>query len=228
MTRRIAVLASGAGSNLQALMTRFGSPASPGVADGVIGLVGSDRESAGALLIARRHEVPAVVLRDPTDGRGILALLEDAGIDLVVLAGYLKRVPDQVTGAFRGRMLNVHPALLPAFGGRGMYGARLHQAVIDAGVRISGVTVHFVDNEYDHGPIIAQWPVPVLPGDTAATLAARVLSVEHRLYPCAVAAVAAGRVTIGPHQRAQGEVLARSFGNNYALVIEEGHPLCAG
>ena len=80
-----------------------------------------------------------------------------------------------------------------------MYGARLHQAVIDAGVRVSGVTVHFVDDEYDQGPIIAQWPVPVLPDDTAVALGARILVVEHRLYPCAVAAVASGRVTIGPH-----------------------------
>jgi phosphoribosylglycinamide formyltransferase-1 len=228
VTCRIAVLASGAGSNLQALLARFGSPTNPGAREGVIAWVGSDRESAGALAIARRYGVTAAVLRDPNDAMAMLELLEDARIDLLVLAGYLKRVPDGVTHALRGRVLNVHPALLPAFGGRGMYGVRLHQAVIDAGMRVTGVTVHFVDEEYDHGPIIAQWPVPVLAGDTATTLAARVLVVEHQLYPCAVSAVAAGRVTIDPAQRAHGQVLARTPGHTYALVSEEGHPICAG
>ena len=228
MTCRIAVLASGAGSNLQALLSRFGAPGTPAAGEGVIAFVGSDRESAGALTIARRHGVARAVLRDPTDGASILASLEHAGIDLLVLAGYLKRVPDAVTRALRGRILNVHPALLPAFGGHGMYGSRLHQAVLDAGVRVSGVTVHFVDEQYDHGPVIAQWPVPVLADDTAAVLAARVLAVEHRLYPCAVAAVAAGEVTLGPppHQRVHGQVLAPPAGYTYALVAEEDHPRC--
>ena len=109
MTSRIAALASGAGSNLQALLSRFGSPANPGAVDGVIALVGSDRESAGALAIAQRNEIPAVILRDTTDGPGILDVLNAARIDLVVLAGYLRRVPDEVTRAFRARMVNVHP-----------------------------------------------------------------------------------------------------------------------
>jgi phosphoribosylglycinamide formyltransferase 1 len=227
VTRRIAVFASGAGSNLQALLSRFGSPASPAASEGVIALVGSDRDSAGALTIAHRHQVPTAALRDPTDGPGILALLEDAGIDLLVLAGYLRRVPDGVTRALAGGVVNVHPALLPAFGGRGMYGNRVHRAVIDAGVRVTGATVHFVDDEYDHGPIIAQWPVPVLAGDTVHDLASRVLAVEHRLYPCAVAAVAAGRVTIGAGRTAQGPVLRATPGRTFALVTEEAHPVCA-
>src|SRR6185436_1036035 len=97
---------------------------------------------------------------------------------------------------FTGRIVNVHPALLPAFGGPGMYGQRVHQAVIESGARVSGVTAHFVDEVYDSGPIIAQWPVPVFPSDDATSLAARVLRVEHLVYPRVVDAVAAGRTTL--------------------------------
>jgi folate-dependent phosphoribosylglycinamide formyltransferase PurN len=100
-------------------------------------------------------------------------------------------------------MLNVHPALLPAFGGAGMYGARVHRAVLASGARVSGPTVHFVDEHYDRGAIVAQWPVPVRSDDTADSLAARVLAAEHRLLPRAVAHLAAGRVRLGPHGRAE-------------------------
>ena len=93
-------------------------------------------------------------------------------------------------------MLNVHPALLPAFGGKGMYGTRVHHAVIASGVRVSGVTVHLVDTQYDHGAIVAQWPVPVFPSDDAGTLAARVLRVEHLLYPRVLDAFASGRLAV--------------------------------
>jgi folate-dependent phosphoribosylglycinamide formyltransferase PurN len=126
----------------------------------------------------------------------ILSLLARSEVDIIALAGYLKPVPAPVTDAFRGRALNVHPALLPAFGGPGMYGQRVHRAVIDAGVRVTGVTVHFIDALYDHGPIIAQWPVHVRSDDSAETLAARVLRVEHTLYPRVVEAVAEGRVQV--------------------------------
>jgi folate-dependent phosphoribosylglycinamide formyltransferase PurN len=135
-------------------------------------------------------------VRDPRDGEAMLALLEAHDVDLVVLAGYLKLVPREVVARFRGRMLNVHPALLPAFGGEGMYGQRVHQAVLDSGARVSGATVHFVDDKYDRGPIVAQWPVPVYATDFAETLAHRVLRVEHLLLPRVVQAVAAGRVTL--------------------------------
>jgi folate-dependent phosphoribosylglycinamide formyltransferase PurN len=104
-------------------------------------------------------------------------------------------------------MLNVHPALLPAFGGAGMYGARVHAAVLAAGARVSGPTVHFVDEQYDRGPIVMQWPVPVRDDDTPDTLAARVLHVEHLLYPRVVDAVAAGRITLGDDNRVRGEIL---------------------
>lgn len=156
----------------------------------------SDNAHADALAKAQERGIARVVLRNPADANDMLETLRAHGIDLIALAGYLKRVPDPVTSAFRGRVVNVHPSLLPAFGGPGMYGTRVHRAVIAAGVRVSGATVHFVDDQYDHGAIIAQNPVPVFPSDNAETLAARVLRTEHGLYPLAVEAVAAGRVTL--------------------------------
>ena len=121
------------------------------------------------------------VLQDPTNADELLTVLADA--DLVVLAGYLKLVPARVVARFRQRTINIHPALLPAFGGPGMYGHRVHQAVIASGATLSGATVHFVDEQFDRGPIIAQRTVPVLPDDTAESLAHRVLAVEHELLP---------------------------------------------
>jgi phosphoribosylglycinamide formyltransferase/phosphoribosylglycinamide formyltransferase-1 len=137
-------------------------------------------------------------------------MLDEHSVDLVSLAGYLRLVPLDVVDRFRGRIVNVHPALLPAFGGTGMFGARVHQAVLDAGATVSGVTVHFVDQAYDRGPVIAQWPVPVLAGDTAASLAARVLRVEHVLYPAAVNAVAAGRIALAADGTVQRIAASRS------------------
>jgi folate-dependent phosphoribosylglycinamide formyltransferase PurN len=125
-------------------------------------------------------------------------LLAAHDVDLVVLAGYMQYVPLEVTRHFLGRMLNVHPALLPTFGGVGMYGPRVHRAVLAAGATTSGPTVHFVDDIYDHGTVIAQWPVPVRLDDDEHTLAARVLRAEHILYPRVIQAVAAGRVRLGP------------------------------
>jgi phosphoribosylglycinamide formyltransferase-1 len=107
-----------------------------------------------------------------------------------VLAGYLKRIPPKVISAYSGRIMNIHPALLPAFGGEGMYGARVHEAVIASGATESGATVHLVDNEYDRGPIVAQWRIRVNRTDTAESLAARVLNIEHVVYPRAVEMVA--------------------------------------
>src|SRR5437762_1593971 len=144
----------------------------------------SSHAAAGALERARRAGVPTTVLADPSDAAQLLASLGDAG--LVVLAGYLKHVPAPVVARFRLRMINIHPALLPAFGGPGMYGRRVHERVLASGAAISGATVHYVDEQYDQGPIIAQWPVPVRSGDTPETLAARVLAVEHRLLPLVV------------------------------------------
>jgi formyltetrahydrofolate-dependent phosphoribosylglycinamide formyltransferase len=175
---RVAVLASGGGTNLQALLDALtGSRAR-------VALVLSDRPDAGALKRARRAGVAAAALRDPADSAELLAALTD--IDLVVLAGYLKLVPPAVVARFRWRMINIHPALLPAFGGPGMYGRRVHEAVLASDADESGATVHYVDEQYDRGPIIAQARVPVRPDDTPETLAARVLEAEHRLLPMVV------------------------------------------
>jgi phosphoribosylglycinamide formyltransferase 1 len=200
----IAVFVSGGGSNLQALFEHFRGTRAAQVAR--IALVVSDNPAAPALDKAVDGGAEPVILSDPGDGSAMLALLTDRRVDLVALAGYLSRVPDDVTRAYHGRLLNVHPSLLPAFGGKGMYGARVHRAVIASGARVSGVTVHFVDDQYDHGPIIAQNPVPVFPSDDAKTLAARVLRAEHALYPLAVEAVAAGRVTLCEQGHVRGTV----------------------
>jgi formyltetrahydrofolate-dependent phosphoribosylglycinamide formyltransferase len=194
---RVAVLASGGGSNLQALLDY--ERAAPGAYETV--LVASDRAAAGALDRAAARGVTTAHLADPSDAGALLALLAVHAAELVVLAGYLRLVPAPVTAAFAGRMLNVHPSLLPAFGGPGMYGRRVHAAVLNAGARVSGVTVHFVDEAYDRGAIAAQWPVPVLPGDTPERLAARVLAAEHALLPRIVAALATGRLALAADGR---------------------------
>jgi folate-dependent phosphoribosylglycinamide formyltransferase PurN len=141
----------------------------------------SSRPDAGALERARAAAVPTSVLVDPCDPAELVSALGDPA--LVVLAGYLKRIPPAAVVRFRLRMINIHPALLPAFGGPGMYGRRVHEAVLASGATVSGATVHFVDERFDRGPIIAQRTVPVLPDDTADTLAQRVLAVEHELLP---------------------------------------------
>jgi formyltetrahydrofolate-dependent phosphoribosylglycinamide formyltransferase len=189
MTMRVAVAVSGRGSNLEALLRALG-PAAPAR----VALVLSDRAEAGALAVAKTYGIDAEVLANPADGADWLERLERHRIDLLVLAGYLKLVPAPVIARYPDRIVNVHPALLPAFGGRGMYGHRVHAAVLASGARESGATVHLVDEAYDRGPILAQGRVPVLPDDTPESLAARVLAVEHRLLPAVVLAAAdAGR-----------------------------------
>ena len=189
MPMHVAVAVSGRGSNLEALLRALGSDGPARVV-----LVLSNRADAPALGRAAGRGIPTVTLRDPGDGREWLSALDRHRVDLLVLAGYLKLVPADVVSPYRGRILNVHPALLPAFGGKGMYGRRVHEAVLASGARESGATVHLVDEAYDRGAILAQARVPVLPGDDVDTLAARVLEVEHRLLPAVVlAAAAAGR-----------------------------------
>src|SRR5579862_4394867 len=139
---RIAVLASGAGSNLQAILAYLATTGRVGAES--VALVASDKPQAGALAVAAHAGIPAATIGNPNDARSMLALLADHEIGLVALAGYLRHVPEPVTRQYRGRIVNVHPALLPAFGGPGMYGARVHRAVLEAGAKISGVTVHFV------------------------------------------------------------------------------------
>jgi phosphoribosylglycinamide formyltransferase-1 len=182
---RVAVAISGGGSNLQALLDALG----PG-APAQVALVISSSATAGGIERARSRKVPTHILTDHRSPAEWLAQLQQHRIDLIVLAGYLKLVPPGVISSFRGRILNIHPALLPAFGGAGMYGKRVHEAVLASGVKESGCTVHLVDEEYDRGEILAQARVPVLPGDTAESLAARVLAAEHQLLPKIVLEVA--------------------------------------
>jgi formyltetrahydrofolate-dependent phosphoribosylglycinamide formyltransferase len=175
----VAVLGSGGGTNLQALLD--GLQASPLAR---VARVIWSRADATGLERARRAGVPSVTLTAPTDPDEMLAALGDAR--LAVLAGYVKQIPPAVVARFRWRLINIHPALLPGFGGPGMYGRRVHAAVLASGAAVSGATVHYVDEAYDSGAIIAQWPVPLHPGDTPESLAARVLAVEHRLLPSVV------------------------------------------
>jgi phosphoribosylglycinamide formyltransferase-1 len=190
VTARVAVLASGAGTNLQALLD------DPQVGPSVV-LALSDRADAGALERARARSVEAVHV-DPARlpdraafDAAVLKILREREIDLVALAGFMRILGPEVVGAFRGRMLNVHPALLPAFPGT--------QAVADAlewGVKVTGVTVHFVDEQVDHGPVVFQEAIEVLPDDDWHALEVRVHEVEHRLFPAAVKALAAGRLVV--------------------------------
>jgi formyltetrahydrofolate-dependent phosphoribosylglycinamide formyltransferase len=204
---RIAVLASGGGSNVQALIDHFAELGDARAGDIVV--VASDREDAPALARALDAGIPIAVLGSLAvpEGPELGWLLREHRVDLVVLAGYLKYVPAEVTRRYAGRILNVHPSLLPAFGGPGMYGVRVHRAALASGVAQSGASVHFVDDVYDHGAVIAQWPVPIHPGDDERTLAARVLRVEHQLYPRVVQAVAAGKVRLMPDGRVESELV---------------------
>lgn len=181
----VAVFASGAGTNLEALLDYERTGAAYRVA-----VVVSNRKDAGALERARSagraaHVIP-VKDRTPEDvGEETLRVLDAADAQVILLAGYLRMLPPSVVAAYPRRILNVHPALLPAFGGKGMYGHHVHDAVLASGAKVTGATVHYVDEQYDTGTIVAQWPVPVHPTDDAETLAARVLEVEHRLYAAA-------------------------------------------
>ena len=195
---RLAFFASGGGSNVQAILDAIDTRQLE--AEPV--LLITDRPHCGALTRAGDRDLPTAVLapRDYADedafGAALLTVLRQHDADTLALAGYLKKIPASVVQAFRGRILNIHPSLLPSFGGPGFYGRRVHQAVLDAGCRVSGATVHLVDAEYDTGPILLQGCVPVEEDDSPETLAARVLSLEHALFPRALALLAADRIQI--------------------------------
>ena len=199
----VAAFASGSGTNLQALLDYPEADA-----HFEIRLVLTDRPCGAE---GRAEAAGVAVTRVAWTGRPVqdvsrevLKTLDGHAVEVVVLAGFLRLVPAPVVQAFPRRILNVHPALLPAFGGRGMYGLNVHRAVLDAGAKLSGPTVHFVDEAYDEGSILAQWPVPVHVGDTPEALASRVLSVEHVLLPAAVDALAeAIRTGEGSHFNGQ-------------------------
>lgn len=169
----ISVLVSGGGTNLQALIDKVESGE---LAGAEIVQVISSREGVFALERAAKAGIKGKVIKDT---EGLLEALAEENTDLVVLAGYMKVLEPPVIDAYRGRIINIHPSLIPKYCGKGFYGKRVHQAVLDGGETVSGVTVHFVDEGVDTGEIILQREVPVEPGDTADTLAARVLKTEH-------------------------------------------------
>jgi phosphoribosylglycinamide formyltransferase 1 len=197
----IAVLASGGGTNLQALLDAWRSGWFKGSA---VSVVASDRSDAGALRRAEAVDVPAIFV-DPAGAADraaydaeLLRRLEAYSPDLICLAGYLRILTPGFVARYRQRILNIHPALLPCFGGAGMSGPRVQEAVRAWGTKFSGCRVHYVDEGTDPGPIILQSPVPVLDNDTPESLAERVLIEEHRLYPRAVALFCEGRLrTVG-------------------------------
>ncbi len=194
----IAVFASGRGSNFQAVLHAIQNQH----LSARICVVVSNKSSAGALEIARANNIPAFHFSSrqfESEGAFVsqlLKILEDHGVDFIALAGYMKKIPREVVGRFRNRIVNIHPALLPSFGGEGMYGMRVHEAVIASGCKISGATVHVVDEEYDRGPIVLQKSIEVTKDDTPQSLAAKVLVVEHEIYPLALKAFAEGKVLI--------------------------------
>ncbi len=183
---RIGVLVSGQskGTNFQAILDAI----SRGNLNARVSLLVATSESHGAVARARDAHIQTLILppgtlsRDEWDHRVADALYEE-GVSVLVLAGYLRYITSTLLEAFPGRVLNVHPSLLPAFGGQGMYGNRVHRAVLEHGCKVSGCTVHLVDERYDTGPILAQSSVPVLDEDTPDSLAMRVQKEEHRLYP---------------------------------------------
>lgn len=195
---RLAVFASGRGSNFQAILRAIDEER----LSAEIVVVLSNNPDAGALQIAGKRDIPAVVIQK-TDFTGREAFVQSMTdtlnkhrAEFILLAGYMKKVPPEIVNLYKDRILNIHPALLPSFGGQGMYGHYVHEAVLAEGCRVSGVTVHLVDEVYDRGPIVAQECVPVLEGDTPDTLAARVLKVEHRLFAEAVQLFAEERVEV--------------------------------
>lgn len=195
---KLAVFASGTGSNFQAIyhaIRNFKLNAQ-------IQVVISNNRDAGALEFARKQRIPAVHLHrkqfasGPDFDQGLLSCLAEYAVDFIVLAGYMKKIRSRIIQEFEHRILNIHPALLPAFGGKGMYGHFVHEAVLAHGCKVSGVTVHLVDEEYDCGPIVLQEAVPVLENDTPESLAARVLKVEHQSFYRALQFFAEERIEI--------------------------------
>ena len=217
MTLRLGFLASHNGTNVQAIVDACKS----GLLDAEPRVVISNNSKAGVLERARREGIPhrhlsAKTHPDPADlDRAIAATLEEHGVDLVVMAGYMKLLGPETEARYKDRILNTHPALLPRFGGKGMFGPHVHEAVLAAGETETGVTVHLADEEYDRGPIVSQRTVPLLPDDTPDTLGGRLLEVEHAIYVDTLRAISTGEIDLdrigkraqaaGALRRAQGE-----------------------
>jgi len=198
VNKNIGVLVSGSGTNLQAIMDKIDE----NYINARIAVVISNRKDAYALDRAKAANIPTAYIRrsdylsDEARDYAIMHILEEYNVGLVVLAGYLGILSKPFVEAYRLRIINVHPSLIPAFCGKGYYGHRVHQAALDYGVKVSGATVHFVDEGIDAGPIILQKAVEVKDDDTVETLAARILTVEHELLPEAVKLFIEGRLLV--------------------------------
>lgn len=177
---RIAILASGSGTNAEKIMAYFKSHD-----DIQVALVGTNRPKAGVIDRAKAFGVSTLVFsqEELESPDGLLKMFQKRGIDFVILAGFLKKIPAPILEAYPDRILNIHPALLPKFGGKGMYGERVHKAVLEAGEKESGITIHLVNAQYDEGSILFQGKCEVEPGFTAADLAKKVQLLEHQHYP---------------------------------------------
>ncbi len=178
--KKICIFASGAGSNTQKIIDQFRRH--PAIK---ITLIVCNNPQAGVLKIAEKENIPALIIEKEKFLRGdaYIKELKEKKIDLIVLAGFLWKVPDSLIKAFPGKIVNIHPALLPKYGGKGMYGQAVHEAVIAAKEKESGITIHYVDELYDHGKIIFQAKCPVRENDTAGSLAMRIHALEHEHYP---------------------------------------------
>jgi len=185
MDKKIAILASGNGSNAENIVRYFRDSAD----DISVRLIISNRPKAFVVERAKMLGMPCCVFSKEfwDDGKAVLALLLHEDIDWLVLAGFLAKVPDCILDVYRQRVLNIHPSLLPKYGGKGMYGDKVHRAVLAAGESQSGITIHYVSEAYDAGEVVAQYACPVLPGDTPDTLAARVHELEYAHYPQVIA-----------------------------------------
>ncbi|MGI8427332.1 MAG: phosphoribosylglycinamide formyltransferase [Actinomycetota bacterium] len=192
------MLASGSGSNLQAII----DACTGGRLRAEVRVVISNNLGSGALEKASRSGIAALHLSSkthPAPGQldnAICRALQDSDVEFVLLAGYMKKLGPRTLERFRGRVLNIHPAPLPRFGGPGMYGLAVHQAVIDSGAATTGASIHVVDEQYDHGPVIAFAEVDVRSDDTPESLAERVLAEEHELYVATLAKIASGELTL--------------------------------
>ena len=194
--QRLAIFASGAGSNADRILHHFKQHPQVEVA-----LVVCNKPGAGVLEVARRHGVETLLVqRDRfANGDAYLPELQQRELQWLVLAGFLWKVPPALVNAYPRHIINIHPALLPKYGGKGMYGHHVHQAVLDAGDTESGITIHYVDELYDHGATIFQATCAVLPGDTASALAQRIHQLEHQHYPAVLEQlVLAGNTTTTP------------------------------
>jgi phosphoribosylglycinamide formyltransferase 1 len=194
----IAVFASGRGSNFQALLHAIDA----GILPARIVVLISNKADAGAIEIARaknistHHLSQKMFSSEEALAGAMMEVLERNHVDFIALAGYLKKIPAQVIRQYRNRIINIHPALLPSFGGEGMYGHLVHESVLASGEKISGATVHVVDEEYDRGPIVLQKTVVIAADETPDSLAAKVLKIEHEIFPLALKAFAEGRVKV--------------------------------